>query len=113
MKKFNGTETIAIDSNVLSYYVTATKPGYNPYEDKEEAKNEIVASLQIPLYSEWYAILPTIREEYLQIKGTHKLELHISADQVFIEYTESAFDKKELKKRAEYFQPVPQRRKKL
>ena len=103
MKKFNRTETIAIDSNVLSYYVTATKPEYNPYEDKNEAKNEIVASLRIPLYSKWYAILPTIREEYLKIKEIHKLGLHISADQVFFEYTESAFDKTELKKRAEYF----------
>lgn len=103
MKKFNATETIAIDSNVFSYYVTATKREYNPYEDKEEAKNEIVASLQIPLYSKWYAILPTIREEYFKIKETHKLGLHISADQVFIEYTESAFDMTELTKRAEYF----------
>jgi hypothetical protein len=103
MKKFNGTESIAIDSNVLSYYVTATEPGYNPCENKEEPKNEIIASLQIPLYSRWYAILPTIREEYLKIKKTSKLELHIIADKVFIEYTEPAFDKAELKKKAEYF----------
>ena len=103
MKKLNDTKTIAIDSMVLSYYVSATFPEYNPHKDCEKAKNERVASLQIPLYSKWYAILPTIREEYLKIKETSKRDLHLIADQVFAEYRQSDFNATIVKKRAEYF----------
>ena len=103
MKKLNGTKIIAIDSMILSYYVSATKPEYNPHKDKEKAKDERVASLQIPLYSKWYAILPTVREEYLKIKEIYKRDFHIIADQTFIEYRQSNFNATEVKKRAEYF----------
>ena len=103
MEKPNGSERIAIDSMILSYYVSATKPEYNPRKDCEKAKDERVASLQIPLYSEWYAILPIIRKEYLGIKEIHKRDLHLIADQVFIEYRQSDFNATVVKKRAEYF----------
>lgn len=103
MRNPNGTKTIAIDSMVLSYYVSATKPEYTPHKDCEKIKDERVASLQIPLYSEWYAILPTVRDEYLKIKEIGKRNLHLMADQVFHEYRESDFNPTEVKKRAECF----------
>lgn len=103
MRNPNGTETIAIDSMVLSYYVSATKPEYNPHKDCEKVKDERVASLQIPLYSEWYAILPTVRKEYLKIKEICKRDFHVIADQVFHEYRQSDFNATEVKKRAECF----------
>jgi len=103
MKNPNGSKTIAIDSMILSYYVSATKPEYNPHKDCEKAKDERVSSLRIPLYSKWYAILPTLREEYLEIKEIYKLDLHLIAAQVFIEYRQSGFNATEVKKRAKYF----------
>jgi hypothetical protein len=103
MKKLNGTQRIAIDSMVLSYYVAATEPEYNPDKDKENTKDEKVASFQIPLYAEWYAILPTVREEYLNIKEICKRNLHAIAEQVFFEYSQSTFNATKVKKRAKYF----------
>jgi len=103
MRNPNGTETIAIDSMILSYYVCATKPEYNPHKDMKDNKNEQIASLQIPLYSEWYAILPTVRDEYLKIKEIRKRDFHIIADQVFHEYRPCNFNETEVKKRADFF----------
>ena len=103
MENPNGTKTIAIDSMILSYYVCATKTEYNPEKDTKDDKNERIASLQIPLYSEWYAVLPTVRDEYLKIKEARKRDFHIIADQVFHEYSPSDFNKAKVKKRAGFF----------
>lgn len=103
MRNPNGTETIAIDSMILSYYVCATTTEYNPQKDMKDDKNERIASLQIPLYSEWYAVLPTVRDEYLKIKEAHKRNFHIIADQVFHEYSPSDFNESEVTKRAAFF----------
>lgn len=99
----NNTKYIAIDGNILTYYTHASCPGYNPDTDTDEIRPERIASLQIPLYSKWYAILPTVRDEYKQIKETSKLKQHVWSEQVFIEYEQSMFDENIIKKRAEYF----------
>jgi hypothetical protein len=69
--KFNNTKTIAIDSNILTYYVDATTPRYTPtiVDDKiEQLDKERVATFQIPMYAKWFAILPAVRAEYRKIK---------------------------------------------
>ena len=99
----NNTKYIAIDGNILTYYTEANCPGYNPDTDTDKIKPERIASLQIPLYSKWYAILPAVRDEYKQIRETWKLEQHVLAEQVFIDYKQSMFDENIIKERAEYF----------
>lgn len=103
MNNIDDTEAIAIDSNILTYYSEAVKLDYHPANDPEEVMPERVASLQVPLYSKWYAILPTVHAEYMKIKESGKLERHIAVEQVFLEYEQSAFDENKIKERAKYF----------
>jgi len=111
MTKFNNTETIAIDSNILTYFVAATTHGYLPDLKNDDPKTvqlekEHVTSFQIPMYSKWYAILPAVRTEYLKIKEDNKLSFHIYADQIFIDYDYAYLDRKVINKRAEEFNEI-------
>ncbi len=101
--EFNNTKAIAIDSNILTYYVKAVAIGYDPDKDKDNYRKEKIASLRIPLYSKWYGILPTVRYEYLKISEKLWRTHHFHADQVFIEYPENIFPISKIKERASYF----------
>lgn len=109
--KFNNTKTIAIDSNVLSYFVIATTTGYTPDLDNidpsiRKLEQEHVASFQIPMYSKWYAILPAVRDEYHKITDSDKLLFHSFADQTFVEYEEKYLDRESINKRALEFNKI-------
>lgn len=109
----NDTKTIAIDSNILTYYVKAIAIGYDPNKDQDDYKEEKIASLRIPLYSKWYAILPTVRHEYLKISKKQWREDHFHADQIFFEYSEEIFPTSKIKERALHFNKYHKGKKEL
>ena len=62
---------IAIDSNILSYFVDATLPDYDPLNDHEALRNEKISTLRIALYPENIRlyILPLVDTEWQRISN--------------------------------------------
>ena len=69
---------IAIDSHILSYFVDATLPDYDPLNDHEALRNEKISTLRIALYPENIRlyILPLVDTEWQRISNVKRRFLH-------------------------------------
>ncbi|MGB8993168.1 MAG: type II toxin-antitoxin system VapC family toxin [Desulfobaccales bacterium] len=71
-------DKIAIDSNILSYFVDVTLPNYDPLNDHESLRNEKISTLRIALYDRdtRLYILPLVEIEWRCISDTQRRFLH-------------------------------------
>jgi hypothetical protein len=71
---------IAIDSNILSYFVDVTLPNYNPLNDHEPLRREKISTLRIALYTDVrdnrLYILPIVDSEWQLISDNQRRFLH-------------------------------------
>lgn len=71
-------DKIAIDSNILSYFVDVTLPNYDPLNDHESLRNEKISILRIALYVKDIRlyILPLVETEWRRIPDNQRHFLH-------------------------------------
>jgi hypothetical protein len=71
-------DKIAIDSNILSYFVDVTLPDYDPINDHETLRNEKISTLRIALYARdvHLYILPLVEIEWKRISDSQRRFLH-------------------------------------
>lgn len=61
-------QTIAIDSNALTYLIEAIAPDYDPSTDKSDVALERIAMIRSYLYCDcFFQVLPTVAYEYSRI----------------------------------------------
>jgi len=74
-------DKIAIDSNILTYFVDVTLPNYEPLNDHELLRKEKISTLQIALYARDVRlyILPLVEVEWRLISDNQKRYLHSMA----------------------------------
>lgn len=78
-------ESIAIDSNVLTYLVEVTEPGYDPAKDRPELAAERIAMLRVFLYGgRDFWVSPTVKREYGRIRNQAWLSRHDSLTGVLL-----------------------------
>jgi hypothetical protein len=74
-------DKIAVDSNILTYFMDVTLPNYDPLNDHEILRKEKISTLQIALYGKKIRlyILPQVEQEWRLISDNHKRFLHSMA----------------------------------
>lgn len=97
-------KTIAIDSNVFTFFVSAIEADYDPAHDQPDLAAEKVAVLRIYFYTgEPYYIVPTVEKEYKEIvehiKRTNHEEVHAVLMLDFVHEIEE----NDIKRRADFY----------
>ncbi len=103
-------KTIAIDSNVFTFLVSAIEVDYDPAHDRADLAAEKVAILRIYFYTgEPYYIVPTVEKEYKDIVEHIKRNNHEEVHAVLMLDFVSVIEENDIKQRADlYFRYHPE-----
>jgi predicted nucleic-acid-binding protein len=97
-------KTIAIDSNVLTFFVEAIEADYDPARDRTDLAAEKVAVLRIYFYTgEPYYIVPTAEKEYKDIVDRIRRTTHEEVHAVLMLDFVHEIEENAIKQRADFY----------
>ncbi|MGE0885681.1 MAG: hypothetical protein AB7P14_19200 [Blastocatellales bacterium] len=97
-------QTIAIDSNALTYLIEAIDPDYDPSTDKSDVVLERIAMIRSYLYCDcFFRVLPTVSYEYSRISKEEWRLTHERVSNVLFLDDSSELDEDMIRNRAKDF----------